>query len=163
MEKIDWQTYATHNKEMIHGFFGDYRWMSNFHYAPINIEGYRFQTNEHAFQFAKLPLVESKDYRYGQVINLTPYESKKWIREIGLRQDWEEIKHHIMLNINFDKFYRHKDLRELLFKTGDAHLEETNIWHDNIWGNCVCKRCEHIEGKNALGLILMKTREYLKV
>lgn len=163
MNKTPWQAYAIHNKELIHGFFGDYRWMSNFHYANVCFEGLNFPTNEHAFQFAKLPMIENKDDRYDQVFNLKPYETKTWIRSIGLRPDWENVKYYVMLSVNFAKYFQNDDLKKLLLETEDAHLEETNAWHDNIWGNCICPRCKDIEGTNYLGNILMKTRDYLKV
>jgi len=46
--------------------------------------------------------------------------------------------------------------------TGDKILRERNLWHDNTWGICICKKCVaknyDIENTNYLGRILMKIR-----
>ncbi len=76
-----------------------------------------------------------------------------------MRNDWEEIKINVMLECVRAKFYQNRDLAGKLVETDGLELIEGNRWHDNIWGNCSCSRCQHIEGKNLLGKILMRVRE----
>ena len=66
-----------------------------------------------------------------------------------------------MKGIVFDKFYRTYNIRNLLLETKDKYLEETNHWHDNFYGTCICKKCNN-QGQNNLGKILMKIREFWK-
>lgn len=137
---------------MIDGFFGKYRFLSNFWNAPVVYEGITFQNNESAFQAMKtLDLEERKHFA-----NLTPNEGKRRGRRVKLREDWEEVKFNIMLDICRAKFTQNEDLKQKLIATGDEYLQETNTWNDRCWG--VCKGI----GDNNLGLILMKVREELK-
>lgn len=137
---------------MIDGFFGEYRFLSNFWNAPVVYEGITFQNNESAFQAMKtLDLEERK-----QFANLTPNEGKRRGRRVKLREDWEEVKFNIMLDICRAKFSQNEDLKQKLLATGDEYLQETNTWNDRCWG--VCKGV----GDNNLGLTLMKVREELR-
>ena len=49
-----------------------------------------------------------------------------------------------------------EDLKEKLLATGDKILIEGNTWNDDFWGKC------SDNGKNNLGIILMKIREEIK-
>ena len=74
-----------------------------------------------------------------------------------IRADWEQIRPVIMeflLRQKFDQLA----LKEKLIDTGDQELIEDNHWHDNYWGDCSCKKCENIPGKNNLGKLLMQIR-----
>ena len=51
---------------------------------------------------------------------------------------------------------------EKLLETGDEGIVEWNNWHDNIWGDCICLKCEDIVGTNHLGKLLMRIRTELK-
>lgn len=157
----DWKSYAVHDNTDILGFFGDYRFMGNFDNCPVcdvrDLDGFLFKSPEHSYQAAK-----SVDPNVFFVNNFTAKEVKKWGNSIILRPDWEEVKYEVMSQIVFDKYCRYKYLRELLLQTGDKFLEERNHWHDNIWGNCICQKCASIVGKNMLGKITMKVREFWK-
>lgn len=137
----------------IKGFFGKYRWLSNFWYAPVMYESIIYPTNEHAYQAAKSdnPLVRSL-----VVAIASPFDAKKWGYDISLRSDWETQKRGIMKSIVSDKFNRNKHLRVWLLATGDKYLEETNTWGDTYWGVC------DGNGSNHLGYILMEVRSELR-
>lgn len=62
------------------------------------------------------------------------------------------VKFDIMFEIVKAKFFQNKDLSERLIATGDAYLEETNTWHDTVWGVC------NGIGTNWLGQILSLVR-----
>lgn len=114
---------------------------------------------EHAFQAAKC-----KDGIMDEEVRKasTPKEAKRIGRRAILRSDWEDVKVDYMTEIVFRKFTQNERLKKKLLATGDIELEEGNYWHDNIWGNCYCPKCENIEGQNILGIILMEVREFLQ-
>jgi predicted NAD-dependent protein-ADP-ribosyltransferase YbiA (DUF1768 family) len=60
-----------------------------------------------------------------------------------------------------EKFSRGTRYRDLLDQTKGEEIIEGNAWHDNFWGNCSCKKRPECgkEGKNHLGMLLMKIRD----
>ncbi len=143
--------YIIHNDREIKGFFGEWRFLCNFHKCPVEFEGVIYPSTENAYMAAKtLDLGKRKEFE-----NIEPFDAKKLGREVELRSDWEEIKFDVMYSVVLDKFNRHVDLRDKLLSTGDKYLEETNHWNDRIWGVC------NGEGENNLGKTLMSIREKL--
>lgn len=148
---------------MINEFLKGYFFLSNFypHHAPIADIDYpdiEYPTVEHAFQASKTAN-RSDRMRFAELG--TPSEAKFVGRHLELRSDWEDVKRDMMYFYVKEKFEDPK-MKERLLATGDEYLEEGNDWHDNIWGNCHCKRCADKEGLNWLGEILMEVREELK-
>jgi len=152
----DWKNYAEHNDKWIKGFFGDYRFLSNFWpcFYPISYNGFEFHYVENAFMAAK-SLDEDDQKKF---IDLKPAEAKKLGRTIKLRDDWETVKFDFMFWFNLQKFNENSGLKEKLLATGDRYLEETNHWGDKIWGYDVKTNA----GENNLGKILMRVRSLLK-
>lgn len=144
-----WKEYAVHNEREIKGFFGDYRFLSNFCVCDVEFEGQLYRSSEAAFQAAK-----TLDWHQRKAFEtMTPGQAKKAGRKLMLRNDWESRKVEIMTIIVVDKFYRNLDLRKRLVDTDPAYLEETNHWNDRFWG------VDYIEGgENHLGKILEKVR-----
>jgi ribA/ribD-fused uncharacterized protein len=141
--------YIIHDENQILGFFGPYRFLSNFHQCPVYFEGLLYPSSENAFMAAKTLDVDQRR----QFQNIEPKEAKALGRKIYLRPDWEEVKVDIMMAICFDKFYRNRSIRQKLIETGNRHLAEANHWGDKIWGTN-----ESGEGQNLLGKILMNLR-----
>lgn len=142
--------YIVHDENNIKGFFGEYRWLSNFHVCDTYFDGEMYGSSEAAYVAGK-----TLDYSLRKkLIGMSPAETKKFGRTFPLRKDWDRVKVDHMSLIVFDKFYRNRDLRDKLVDTGDKYLEETNHWGDRFFG--VCKD----EGINHLGKILMKTRSF---
>ena len=151
----DWAKYAIHDEKYVKGFFGEYRWLSNFHYCDIWFEGLKYNCSENAYQASKIVVEERK-----QFTNCPPAKSKKLWKKCNLLytiEGFDEIKIEVMTSILFDKFYRNLDIRKKLLDTGDKLLEETNHWKDQFWGVDI-----NLGGKNHLGKILMKIREFWK-
>jgi len=144
---------------VISKFNGINRFLSNFH--PSNIESSYgiFPSAEHLFQSAK-----TNDTRDKERIRLaySPGRAKRMGRNVLLRSDWEEIKFSVMERVVMMKFTQNEDLAIALLETGYCSLVEGNKWHDNEWGNCTCRKCLHITGRNILGKILMQVRENLR-
>lgn len=136
----------------VYGFFGPFRFLSNFHFKQVQYDGVFYKTNEHAYQAAKTLNLEDR-------IKIKNIESPKDARKAGqlvqYRDDWENIKWSVMYDLNCQKFSYGELLRNLL-NTGTSHLEETNWWGDVYWGVCNGK------GENQLGKILMLVRSELR-
>jgi len=131
----------------VKGFFGEYKWLSNFYPCKVIYKGMEFPSSEHAFQYAKHNAPTHKDYQH--ILNLNAAQVKKWGRHIPLRKDWNKYRFEAMRQIVSNKFTENVDLRKKLAALRGVYLEETNYWNDTFWG--VCKE----RGQNHLGKILM--------
>jgi ribA/ribD-fused uncharacterized protein len=133
----------------IRGFFGDYRWMSNFWLSGFYIGSTWYDSNEHYFQSSKAMCEQDHTWvREAPTPGLAKYRGKR----IPLRQDWEKVKVRVMLEGLRNKFDQNPDLKQKLIDTGNAYLEETNSWGDTFWGVSQGKGC------NQLGVLLMELR-----
>ena len=136
----------------IKGFFGPWRFLSNFHFVEVEWEGMRYRTTEHAYQAAKFDNLEIRK----QIQSLaTPREARRVGQGPGCRHDWDQVKYGIMYDLTAQK-YSYPSLAKQLLLSGNAYLEETNTWGDVYWGVC------NGVGQNNLGKILMDIRTFLQ-
>lgn len=138
-----------HDDKNIRGFFGDYRWLSNFEPCIVEYEGLVYPSSEAAYQAAKCEIKAHRE----RFLMIDAARAKSLGRLIIIRKDWNEIKLQVMQDILVSKFNKNSYLRNQLIATGNKFLEETNWWHDIFWGVCNNK------GENNLGKVLMKIRE----
>lgn len=149
----------------------DFGFLSHFHAAPITLDGERWPTVEHYYQFHK-----SFDPRYRQAIRdcATPGEAKQlsacpdpsrkaaarksWFLTNGEwpRDDWMVVKRDIMRRADRAKYDQHPDLAARLLATGDAEIVEDSP-HDDFWGIG-----RDGAGANWAGRILMEVRAALR-
>lgn len=143
---------SIHDETQIKGFFGEYRWLSNFHLCSIKGSRFTYPSTEHAYQAAKWPAAER-----GQFVSISCAAAKTLGRKGTLytSEQWNRVRVPIMSWANRLK-YAHPDLAALLLATEERYLEETNWWGDTFWG--VCRG----NGENHLGQLLMKVRTTLK-
>lgn len=138
---------------MIDSFTGDYRFLSNFHFARMNYMGLWWPTSEHPYQALKT--INRPDRQY--IASLpTPGMAKRAGRKLTIRPDWEQVKLVAMLGVVRAKFEQHPELADLLCETGDVELVEGNTWGDTYWGVC------DGVGQNQLGKTLMLVRKELQ-
>jgi len=135
----------------IEGFRNEYRWLSNFAVAPVVYEGMLFRTVEHAYQAAK---TLEWDQREHIAAAWSAGEAKRRGRKLKIRDNWDDVKLHVMLVLLRQKFAV-APYRSLLIETGDAEIIEDNWWHDRFWG--VCRG----SGQNHLGRLIMQVRSEL--
>ena len=132
-----------------------YKSFSNFSRHPFVVNGTEWPTVEHYYQAQKF-----LDNERIELIRLTssPSEARKLGREKGLPilPNWDEIRDDVMFEALHAKFRQHSEIAKLLLSTGDALLVEENPF-DSYWG---CGRDGN--GKNRLGLSLMKVRKQLR-
>jgi ribA/ribD-fused uncharacterized protein len=140
--------------KMIRGFFGRYRFLSNFHLCPVYVQGITYPSSEHAYMAMKtLKIMQRREISKLE----TPREAKIFgtSARIKLRPNWDEIRLDKMYDVLRCKFVQNKELRLLLAGTADRYLEETNDWNDTFWGVC------DGVGQNNLGKTLMRLRKEL--
>jgi ribA/ribD-fused uncharacterized protein len=144
----------------IDSFRGAFRFLSNFSPAVVEFDGRTFYSTEAAYQSAKTLDSDVRD----MFVSLTASESKALGNNpeiVVLREDWEEVKDSVMLDLVQQKF-SNKELRRKLNATRPRVLVESNNWHDVYWGVCVgCKKFgpHPPTGQNKLGQTLMYVRD----
>lgn len=133
----------------IYGFFGTYRFLSNYYYLPggITYNDITYPTIEHAFQ-AQKTLDQKIRKRFSKL--LKPKHAKIYGRKVKLREDWEDVKDSIMLDLIRIKF-SDEVLQAKLLKLVGYQLFELNSWNDTYWGVV-----EGLKGKNRLGKTIMQ-------
>ncbi len=136
-------------------FQDQYRFLSNFWRVPIEVDGIIYATVEHYFQSQKASTADGAKLIASAT---SPKEAKRLGKTVEMRGDWEQVKLGVMERGVRAKFEQHPDLARKLMETGDALLEEGNLWGDIFWG--VDARTGN--GKNHLGKILMQVREDMK-
>lgn len=146
--------YAIHTDKKVSGFFGTFRFLSNFWPCKIHYEGLDYPSVENAYQAAKYPKNQRAEFTM-----VSAGKSKKMGKVApGLDvKKWDKGKYEIMAWLVFQKFTMHQTLKEMLLATDDAELIEANHWGDEWWGVN-----ENGEGKNNLGRILMGVRETIR-
>lgn len=151
--------YIVHTSEEIRGFFGPYRFLSNFYPSRVIYDGIIFENSEAAYQSAKtLHKNEKEMFRL-----MDGKEARAAGRKVTLRPDWEKVKDVVMFDVLTYKFLSNEELYDALKNTGNAYLEERNWWHDYYWGTSriSTEDGDPFKGQNQLGKILMMVRTIL--
>lgn len=145
---------------VINSFRDEYSFLSNFYPSPVNYRGIMFPTAEHAFAAGK-----TNDTNAIQRIAAasTPAEAKALGRSVSLIPDWDSIKFSVMWDVLWSKFTGNVVPSQKLIATRGALLVEGNSWHDQVWGDCTCRKHAEIPGDNALGVMLMALRLHIGI
>lgn len=81
-----------------------------------------------------------------------------------LQPGWDSgLRVRYMMKILNLKFTPGTMLGDLLVDTGDMYLRNTNEYHDQFWGSCMCTVHYGERGANMLGELLMVRRETLRL
>jgi len=157
---------------------GEYRFMSNMFVAPFEVDGMKFPTVEHYFQWSKAMMFEGKDSEQAAKMMKPPrnkeYTEAKSVKALGRKvkdfspAKWDEVKIDIMKKAVRAKFVNPEHgLMEKLTATGDREIGEANP-RDKYWGIGTsadtedAKNPKKWKGKNMLGVILMELRKEFK-
>jgi len=137
----------------IHGFVGDYRWLSNFYPCHILFGGLDYGSSEAIYQSCKFPPSEREVYTH-----LDAAAAKKLAHSKNVDAAWWATQEdRVMRDALWAKFTQNPDLAARLLATGDKYLEETNWWDDTYWG------VYQGHGRNILGRMLMEVRTRLRL
>lgn len=164
-EKGQWEKIATHSATEIKGFFGEYKFLSNFWPAKVFLDGEEYSTTENAYQAAKY---ESGSKAREHLRSCTPREAIVFVRDYpegqATEEEWNSRKLQVMKDLLVQKF--DKDLNpenfDTLLQTGSKYLEETNYWEDTYWGVHKTDMSEKGVGENNLGKLLMEIRDTIR-
>mgnify|MGYP002128319120 CR=1 FL=1 len=132
----------------IHGFSGDFRWLSNFWPVEVEMDWEVYPSVEHAYQAAK-----TNDHALRTHFRSLTAGGVKRAAPSGklLRPDWNLVRVQIMDDLLRQKFSKEPFVSKLL-STGCCYIEETNHWKDTFWGVCDGR------GENILGKLIMVIR-----
>lgn len=137
----------------IDAFIGEYRFLSNFYAAEIEIDGKTYPSVEHWYQANKA--VDELHHDHVRSCK-SPWKTKKRGRSLPeIRTDWDDVKVEILRRGIEAKFSRHPDLAAKLVATWPRELIEGNHWGDTFWGVDTSTG----EGQNLLGKMLMEIRD----
>lgn len=132
---------------------------SNFQSSPIYGNGVRYPTVEHYFQAMKMARWEDHE----RIRNAPdPGTAKRLGNTLPMRSNWPELRREVMLGGLRAKFAPGTHFARELLATGDRPFVEWNSWHDNIWGQCTCRKCRNQIGDNLLGRALEQVRRELR-
>lgn len=93
----------------------------------------------------------------------TPKAAKAAGRAVTLRPGWDTgARVWAMRRVLGGKFTV-PATAQVLLGTGDLRLVETNTWHDQFWGDCLCPRHAPVPGANMLGELLMDLRHTMRL
>lgn len=150
-QRGDWSKIAIHNETEIRGFFGPYRWLSNFEPCRIRYEGLEYPASENAYKATRAlpefrPLFTTCSPK--EAIRLSDSLPRVDIEE------WRQTRVATMREILLIKFSENSHLTEKLLSTKNAYLEERLWWRDTFWGYDVNLQ----QGENTLGRLLMEIR-----
>lgn len=155
---VEWESnvpeYAIHTNDKVCGFFGTFRFLSNFFPARVHFDGIYYPSVEHAYQAAKYDQMDR-----AQFTSCTAGQAKRLGKKapnLDVKK-WDRRKYELMTGLVLNKFLDNFDLKDMLLATDNAYLEETNSWGDTYWG-----KDEDGQGENKLGQILMGVRETIR-
>lgn len=155
IEKIQTYNKGQHGPLVIYGFFGSFRFLSNFHVVKIPYQGLVYPSTEAAYMSAKTTDQSIKDKL---TKSISPSESRRIGKTLVLREGWDDMRLEVMEEVSRIKYGQPNnreslELREMLKATAPAVLVEANWWNDRFWGEC------YGVGESNLGKILMKIRD----
>lgn len=157
MQKINNVWCPTVTNKHILGFFGEYRWLSNFHMCPVEVCGISYPSAEHAYQAYK---TLSRRERQRIAKTSSPGAVKRYAQTIQLRPNWDSLRVKAMYKTVWAKFSQNPELAAKLIDTHTLWLEETNYWGDVFWGTIQRQQVSY--GQNHLGHLLMRVRTELQ-
>lgn len=131
-------------------------WFSNFEKmdTPLMYQEIPFWTIENFYQAMKTEKTDIETRK--QIAAMSPWDAKRFGKKVQIRSDWEEVKVEIMRYALKHKFAKGTKWANEL-KNHPEPIVEINNWHDNIWGSCICERCNN-RGRNLLGQLIEEMR-----
>lgn len=128
--------------------------LSNFSEGAFTFFEYTCWTGEAAFQLCKQV---DRAYRLQVAAERDPQRAKDLGRSARLRQDWNELRFRVMIEVIRAKARGVPAFKAFLLSTGSSILVEANRWRDFRWGVVQATGLGH----NWLGIALMFVRAEL--
>jgi ribA/ribD-fused uncharacterized protein len=158
-KKGDWKVFVIHTENEIKGFFGDYRFLSNFWPAHIVLDNVIYPSIEVAYQASKWKPEDREPFLHFSN-EQSIIHNRNIIPNRFSEDEWNVYKFEIMKSLVTQKFNPNSNSGNYhkLLATNNKHLEEMNWWGDLYWGTD-----RNGSGQNMLGKILMEVRKSLQV
>jgi ribA/ribD-fused uncharacterized protein len=142
----------------IFGFFGEYRFLSNFFLSTVEFRGITYFHSEGAY------VAETRMRSIDMKLQVSYIESPRRAKEFGRTITPNHFlpittRIGLMSSVLECKFEQNPDLLDRLLETGSKNLVEANTWNDTFWGVNYRTR----KGENHLGKALMRVREELRI
>lgn len=135
--------------EPILGFYGEFRFLSNFHPCTVVTPTGILPSSEHAYMIEKDSDPEYKK-RVREARNASA--AKKVGYSAKLPDDWDEVRRYTAMHNAVKWKFMDGSMAKKLIATDLRYLEETNQHGDTFWGRY------NGQGKNHLGRQLMVIR-----
>lgn len=135
-----------------------YGCFSNFSLHNIYLCGCKWLTVEHFYQSQKF-VGTPNEFLIDKIRSVPTPEEAAFLgrdRTRQVRQDWEQVKNHVMHKAVTTKFLSHTQIQSILLSTGDQMIVEDSP-RDYYWGCGLDK-----SGRNQLGQILMSVRQEIR-
>lgn len=144
---------------VIADFRGQHEALSNFARIPVEHNGVRYPTLEHAFQAAKT--TNAGDHKL--ILEApNPAEAKRIGKIVDRVPDWEATKDGLMAHLVLQKAHQNYDFANYLCSLEHYWLVEGNTWGDVYWGCTMPRQAPYVwTGRNQLGQALMSARHIL--
>lgn len=150
-------------------FYGRYSIFSNFHQRRFVLDGQEYSSVEQYFQCQKAIRLEDHDTAASIMATNDPVLQLRLGRKPRMdKNKWNNtIAKQVMETAVKTKFEQNEDLKNQLLATGNRNIVECNKY-DKLWGNGLSLYDANAavkaqwKGENALGTILVMTREALK-
>lgn len=144
------------------------RFMSNMYEAPFEMDGVKFPTVEHWFQWSKAKMFGDEEIAGKILKSASPKSAKAYGKKVKnfKAEEWEGKKDEIMKKGVKAKFVQNADIRNKLLETGNDILAEADP-RGKYWGIGTSAGTSKAvpgkwPGKNAMGNILMELRADFK-
>lgn len=132
---------------------------SNLYRRPIEFEGSKYPTAEHAYQAGKPRKKEVREWLMAAPTPALLAMAAHGLYYWDVAPGWSTSKFARMKAVLLAKFTQHEDLRETLLRTGDARLVESATVDNSVnrlWGEV------NGVGRNMLGILLMEVRDEIR-
>lgn len=172
------------SKQKVIGFYGrksHFSEFSNFHYAPFDFhlpefachEGWNHtiycEVSEKAIMLTKAALMKDRESFEEMIKTKDPAAVKALGRSVSPwnQELWDAHLEAVAFEVVRQKFASSRQLRDLLFSTGDHVIAEATR-NDSIWGIGINVDDPRVQdqkewrGRNVLGFALMRVREHLR-
>ena len=125
----------------------------------VTVDNISYPDSESAFQAQKTEEINEKI----KMSELSGEAARKAGRNLELRQDWDDVKYTMLVDVLFAKFTQNLEIQKILLDTGtDELIADMTSSHGKEYGKCYCNKCNG-QGRNLLGKALMEVRRRISI
>ena len=143
-------------------FFHEYIYLSNFFPCALTIDGVKFPSAEHAFQYARANQLGCPEIATQILRAKDSREAERLGSLLTSISEWKVNRRKVMKRVIYEKCRQNQDLKRNLIQTGIKPLFEATV--DPYWSCQATLASKQLEngnyrGENQIGKILEEVRE----